>query len=765
MEFQTVACVLGSPSGLLGKDCVGSFALGQKDVFSISEMLTGLGGNNGGLKLTVSPISNLRERVILTDTDSLRILIWNSIPSDFSQSPDLVLGTADRFSNSQLATFFLPADRKLLRIPESACSCNGQIFISDSGFNRVLVFNEPTFGPYPDASFVIGQPDFVTVSANTGGISAKSLNGPSGIDCFQNKLYVGDSTNARILVYDLPIVSDFPAASVVLGQPDFTSVSVFTAADNTLSTSIQDLFVSAEGLFATDTGFSRVLGWSLNSISDFAGAAVVFGQPNFTADIGTSGQGNLQSPASVGVYSGKLFISDTFNNRVIGSNSIPDLSSGGPYSGNNFDFALGQPDFVSSSSDGGSGTTNASGMQFPIGIVYSGGELSVFDGANYRILKFNSSNLVSAFSGASLVLPNSIFGQSTASGDLPFGGNLSPFSLYPSSVASDENRLYVLEPSKHRILVWNRMPIGGMEPPDFVLGQPDFFSTAANGGGPVGPFGLAFPQRILFRNGYFFVVDNGNNRILVWDHAPVSSSDAPSFVLGQPDFITGIAGGLSPSSLNLPMDVDFSDGKLLVADSGFNRVLIWNSMPAVNGAAADRVLGQDDMVTGNSGTVAANRFSNPGAIRYREGKIVLSVSNENRILIWNTFPNANGAPADVVLGQPNFTGSSRFNGAGNGSVLISARSLGNPDHLEILNGSLYVSDSGSLRILIWNSIPTATFADADRVFGQSNFTEGYPNRSGTNATGLNFPKGFTFAGGRFWIADSENRRVLNVKNL
>ncbi|PKA02504.1 hypothetical protein CH375_22695, partial [Leptospira ellisii] len=79
--------------------------------------------------------------------------------------------------------------------------------------------------------------------------------------------------------------------------------------------------------------------------------------------------------------------------------------------------------------------------------------------------------------------------------------------------------------------------------------------------------------------------------------------------------------------------------------------------------------------------------------------------------------------------------------------------------------SLYVSDSGSNRILIWNTIPTATFADADRVFGQSNFTEGYPNRSGTNATGLNFPKGFTFAGGRFWIADSENRRVLNVKNL
>ncbi|HZP13211.1 MAG TPA: hypothetical protein VFB36_12405, partial [Nevskiaceae bacterium] len=124
-----------------------------------------------------------------------------------------------------------------------------------------------------------------------------------------------------------------------------------------------------------------------------------------------------------------------------------------------------------------------------------------------------------------------------------------------------------------------------------VLGQPDFISKNANRGTPTNALGLAQPLGGIATDGeHFYIADYGNNRILGWNTIPSGPSVEPDFVIGQPDF-TGNQPGTSSTALALPSSVQIANGKLVVADSGNNRVLIWNSLPT-SSVAPDLVVGQ-----------------------------------------------------------------------------------------------------------------------------------------------------------------------------
>ena len=87
------------------------------------------------------------------------------------------------------------------------------------------------------------------------------------------------------------------------------------------------------------------------------------------------------------------------------------------------------------------------------------------------------------------------------------------------------------------------------------------------------PSGLASNRTNLL------LLDRGNNRILVWNVAPTSSSTPPDFVLCQSS-ATSTASGSGLNQCNWPSDaVVTSTGKLLVADTDNNRILVWGSMP------------------------------------------------------------------------------------------------------------------------------------------------------------------------------------------
>src|SRR5207244_4371225 len=106
----------------------------------------------------------------------------------------------------------------------------------------------------------------------------------------------------------------------------------------------------------------------------------------------------------------------------------------------------------------------------------------------------------------------------------------------------------------------------------------------------------------------------------------------------------------------------------------------------------------------------------PTAVASDGVHLAVADTNHNRVLIWNRIPTSNDAPADVVVGQPNFTSTSLPGNTPN------ARSMRGPQGVWIQNGRLYVADTQNNRVLIFNRIPTANGAAADVVLGQTDFS-------------------------------------------
>lgn len=87
----------------------------------------------------------------------------------------------------------------------------------------------------------------------------------------------------------------------------------------------------------------------------------------------------------------------------------------------------------------------------------------------------------------------------------------------------------------------------------------------------------------------------------------------------------------------------------------------------------------------------------------------------------------------------------------------SATRLNGPMSIAGHGGRMYLVDHGNSRILIWNTPPTTTGAPADAVIGQAGMTA---STQACTATGLDSPRDMTVAGDRLIVADAENNRVL-----
>ncbi len=122
--------------------------------------------------------------------------------------------------------------------------------------------------------------------------------------------------------------------------------------------------------------------------------------------------------------------------------------------------------------------------------------------------------------------------------------------------------------------------------------------------------GLNHPSSAAITSSQIIVVDADNNRVLIYNGTPAADNPPASIVLGQNDFNHATRndddqngtddGAPTARTLNHPRGV-WSDGtRLIVADSGNNRVLIWNSMPTGNFQPADIVLGQSDFASNSA---------------------------------------------------------------------------------------------------------------------------------------------------------------------
>ncbi len=354
-----------------------------------------------------------------------------------------------------------------------------------------------------------------------------------------------------------------------------------------------------------------------------------------------------------------------------------------------------------------------------------------------------------------------VVGQSNFSGSsVNNGGSIHAGGLdSPRQAIIADGKLLVVEDTNNRVLIWNTVPTTNGVPADVVIGQTSM-STGTSGPCVQGGQNLSLADSgLLYVNGKLFIADSGHNRVLVYNSIPTSNGASADLVIGQTDFETCTlnAGGVSARSLTAITDVASDGRRLFISDSGNNRILVFNTMPTTNGQSADVVVGQPDFSTVSAGTTQS-KISNPRGIATYNGKLIVGERGNFRITIWNSIPSSNGANADVVLGQSTFT-----------TATTSPPSTASTVHPFFMSvdgkGRLYVSDRNASRYLIWNSIPTSNNTAADIVIGQPNFSATTANNGGVTANSVHNAKGIFANDTQMVISDQTNNRVLIFNNI
>jgi len=325
----------------------------------------------------------------------------------------------------------------------------------------------------------------------------------------------------------------------------------------------------------------------------------------------------------------------------------------------------------------------------------------------------------------------------------------------PSGVAIDptSGKVFVAVPTQNRVLRFiNAAALTNGANAEAVLGQINFVGT----GSATTQTGMNYPFSVsVDKQGRLWVADTGNHRILRFDGAATLANGAPADrVLGQANFTNNFSNSGS-AGLNYPASL-FADtaGNLWVADYFNNRVLRYGNAAGLgNGAVASAVLGQATFAIISGGT-SQTKMNRPATVHVDPvGRLWVSEQLNNRVLRFDAAAGlANGAAANAVLGQANFTSSSSG---------LGASALANPAGLAMDDaGTLYVGDAGNNRVLFFRNVAAkGNGAPADGVFGQINLTT---NAAGVSQRNLDNPYGSYAidAGGALWVCDGDNNRIL-----
>lgn len=274
----------------------------------------------------------------IVDQGNNRVLEFTA-PFSTGQLASVVIGQ----SNFITGTFASPPTQSSLFSPTAISFNSGyNMTIADAGNNRILIF-VPTnllankFSNGELAGNVLGQSSFTTKMAGT---TASALNNSAGVKYDGiTKIWVSDYGNNRILMFNVASgISNGQPASLVLGQPDFTSNTANNGgvSASSLSSPVGLAFDSNGNLWVADEQNHRALNFT-SPFNNHETASTVIGQPDFTTNTypwATTAK-SLQIPVFITLDpNGNLWINDVTKNRIlmysgsVGTSSlpIPDLS-------------------------------------------------------------------------------------------------------------------------------------------------------------------------------------------------------------------------------------------------------------------------------------------------------------------------------------------------------------------------------------------------------------------------------------------------------
>lgn len=648
-----------------------------------------------GIALDTSVSPNI---LYVSDTSNHRILAWKNAAGFANGDPaNLVIGQTDFFHTGPLGT----GPNTGLTLPTGLAVSGGDLYIADSGNNRVLRFRKPFQNQgnnFPD--LFIGQPNLSSRTANNNGTSQAGQQGvffSSSNQSFQvnmafdasGDLWVTDPGNRRVLRFAKADVSNGGGpltANLVIGnlgvfnsvQPSVTPATATLT--NLFATPGAIGFDPSGRLFVSDSdntqSLNRVLVF-LPPFSNSSAAARIMGvfppnvqpsQDQFDKTTFFNASAIFFIPGS----SGRVGLVDQGFSRILLFDSFdkwPDQNTS--YS----PLALtpiGQTSFTRSLRGNG-GTTftpapSASTFSNPTAAVFSGNDLYVVDNGNNRVLDLPLQG--STFGPATRVLGQDRFDMSAPNliEGKEFGfvsGNSGQAGIAVDS-SGDTPHLYVADTFNNRVLGFNdvrRLKAGARA--DIVIGQLDFNSGLCNGTGDPNRLTnstLCLPAGLVVdSNGNLYVADAGNGRVLRFP-APFAHKglEQADLVLGQHNFVSKITDP-SPFTMSFPYGLSFvANNGLLVSDLNHNRVLFFPFSSSSSGTfdpntdigkAATKVFGQPDFVTTTTGNTDAKMNAPLHVAADTDGRPYVVDANNGRVLIFDTVNSLqSGSSAAFILG-------------------------------------------------------------------------------------------------------------------
>jgi uncharacterized protein (TIGR03437 family) len=694
----------------------------------------------------------------VADGGNNRILGWKNA-SAFSngKAADFVIGQIDFFSTNPngpgISTFTAG-----LNFPTGLAVLNGDLYVSDSGNNRVLRFRAPSTAPagqqqIPD--LCLGQPSFASRSANapTGLQSEKGLSTPGALRFDKaGNLWVADSNNNRVLRFDSADIAK-PAtpfnisARLEIGQLDFISKPVGLPVTDEGRKTVNQLnsptainFDSAGRLYIGDidpnSGNSRVLvfvpqpqftnGMSASRIMGIYPIQQP-GQPPptdleiYTVQIGTATDiFFLPGTQGVGVLDAgfhRIMIFDAFDSwpDVTTSYSPKAKSIIGHLSGVSGINSRDQKSLARNDGNAQGALSSAGTFSSPQAAVFVNSELFVADTFNNRVI-------VLPFQGGALAPATRVLGQDRFDMNAPnliegrefdFVGSVNGQQLLDAGIAIDSTgdtpHLYVADAYNNRVLGFKdirKLKAGrGFDNADIVIGQPDFNTAVCNY--PTGDIqqplqnNLCRPIGVLVDTaGNLYVTDSGNSRVLRFP-APFShvGNQTADLVLGQSSFFVRLTDP-SARTMGLPYGLAFAGNQgLLVSDEIYNRVLFipftnGGFTSADNGKAATKVFGQPDFTTVTRGTADTGMYSPKHIGSDTSARPYVIDAGNNRILIFDSTDKAQATSAHPAVVLP-------VNSNNITSVFVNS-----------LTGEMWVGDLNNSRVLKYPKFDTLLFNPA-----------------------------------------------------
>jgi len=591
-------------------------------------LLSGIDFDNtggAGLYNHLGTISCDNTHLVVADRNNNRVLVWNTLPSS-NAPPDFVLGQPDFVSNNP------GTGLNQLNWPVSVSAAGNRLVVSDAFNNRILLWDHfPTSTQQPaDRSISQLWPWGVwTDGAKVAATETESAP-PSGDDVnLWNAWPTRTDQAPDIVIHGAPIgmgtprtitsngnylvVADHNASIGPYPDTNFFWTSWPTQPDQPPAFYRTDPQLPGGWMQGAITADSHLVMFGSQALSiwnalpmaatqapDLIVGAGGFGRPGFDFTGGGDGSGACAA-------GGKLYVSISNGNRVVGFNGLPVSPTQMP------DFVLGAPDISTNTLLTHGFITNPNPKSDGTALF----ALSDFDSALY-VWKTRPDN-----SGA---LPDYIFHTAIPELDL--------------SVAA--GKLFVA--GRTTVLGWTSgLPSTGA--------YPDFYLS-----GGVGAVQFQDLQGVSWDGTWFALSDSGADKIYVWNGIPnpprnpdhtIATGPAGTSAVGRlssngttlaavltqdqkialydltnfnasPQYVDGSSVGNpdAPIRFNLPNGVALSGTKLFVADTSFNRVQIWNDFStATSGSAADVILGQPaNSINDTSPAIGKNTLFWPGAV-------------------------------------------------------------------------------------------------------------------------------------------------------